>query len=425
MADLTIFQKYPLADEDQSGAKSMRIDHPDFGDVLRTVYAKGVITDFEKISDDPIQVKSRVKVTGNFGESEYIPIFYHPKKLFWDDPLADPPVLATDFDEETGVFKQAWQSFRGGDEVAVMLKEGVPVGVVGFADGVPRVGEAVFQMEYDTVGGASRIYQWQPSLPGPDAEGPGCPYETFDEENQGPDGLSLGLKTEALIVCDTGIGEREETTVDSTWWQRYPDFVDVENITTSTHKVQRRFMEYLVTIGPIAYIIQVLYQIIESTLTYSAEGVDVILAYPPWHQIITGSFPLTKTYFSQVSVFSKLYNNEVKEDAIALGATHESVNLVSSFLVRPAWCVRYNASGYIVPVNPSWIGNEYNYGYRGPAWTGWLLNPDWSVRLSRSYLNEYDNTSLDQLALGTLKIFTRPHTKAELQAAGMWPAGAS
>ena len=32
-------------------------------------------------------------------------------------------------------------SFRCGDEVIVMLQDGVPVAVLGHADGVPRVGE--------------------------------------------------------------------------------------------------------------------------------------------------------------------------------------------------------------------------------------------------------------------------------------------
>lgn len=138
---ITYFQKYPLSGDDQSGAKSMRIDHPDFGDVSKTTYSKGVITDFEKIQDDPIQVKSRVKVKiEGEEESDYIPIFYHPKILYWDGP-GDPPVpLATDFNAEGKYFERAWMSFRGGDEVAVMLQKGTPVAVIGFADGVPRIG---------------------------------------------------------------------------------------------------------------------------------------------------------------------------------------------------------------------------------------------------------------------------------------------
>ena len=142
---LTVVQQYPI-NPDEEGAKSMRFNHPDWGDVYRTTIAKGVITDFEKVADDPIEVKSRVKVEiDGYGESEYLPLFFHPKALYWDDPGTPPsPSAATDFNEEGKYFEKAWMSFRGGDEVVVMLQEGVPVAVLGFADGVPRIGENTF-----------------------------------------------------------------------------------------------------------------------------------------------------------------------------------------------------------------------------------------------------------------------------------------
>ena len=136
--DIEIIEKY---------LPGRRADFPDFGSVCKTSFSKGVITDFKVTADDPITVESMVKVTGDFGESEYIPLFYHPKEKFWDDETADEPVLATDFDEKTGAFKRAWQSFRGDDEVVVMLKEGVPVAVLGHADGVPRIGENILKWE--------------------------------------------------------------------------------------------------------------------------------------------------------------------------------------------------------------------------------------------------------------------------------------
>ena len=134
MAPLFTFEKYP---------NSYRIDHPDFGDVYKTTYVKGVITDFEVTSFYCFRVKSMVKVSGDWGESGYIPLFYHPKPQFWDDPNGN---LATDYNAAGGYFEKAWMSFRIGDEVVVMLKEGKPVAVVGFADGVPRIGENLIKI---------------------------------------------------------------------------------------------------------------------------------------------------------------------------------------------------------------------------------------------------------------------------------------
>ena len=95
--EMEVFSKYP---------DSYRLDHPDYGDVAKTPYAKGVISDFKRPDvanpNDPFVVESMVKVTGDWGESDYIPLFYHPKKLYWDNPLAEPPVLAQDFDVATG-----------------------------------------------------------------------------------------------------------------------------------------------------------------------------------------------------------------------------------------------------------------------------------------------------------------------------------
>ena len=158
-------EKYP---------KSLRLDHPNFGNVYRTTYAKGVIGDggdgsdsFFVTSSIPVQVKSMVRVEGDaWGVSEFIPLFYHPKAGYWNDlpPSGDwgtstrlipnivstwdhfnfyygRPFNAVATDYKTGFFERSWMSFRCGDEVAVMLQEGVPIAVLGHADGVPRVGE--------------------------------------------------------------------------------------------------------------------------------------------------------------------------------------------------------------------------------------------------------------------------------------------
>jgi hypothetical protein len=129
--EMPVIEKYP---------GSRRLDHPNFGDVYKTPYAVGVITDFKKVQDDPIRVEPMAKVSGEWGESDYLPIFYKPKEAYWDDPEGKKP---TDFDDEKGVHAGSWQSFRADDEVVVMLKKGVPVAILGFVDGVPRIGEDI------------------------------------------------------------------------------------------------------------------------------------------------------------------------------------------------------------------------------------------------------------------------------------------
>jgi len=169
-------------------ADSVRLDHPDVADVRKTTYAKGVITDFQKIKDDPIQVEPKVKVKGDdWGESDYIPILYRPKAEYWDDQKGK---KALDFDLTKGTYAGSWQSFRADDEVVVLLQEGVPVAVLGFADGVPRIGEDIVFF-----GGATwwdePLNYWISMLNQ-------LKSEIVDEAELGPDGnpVKLELKVE-------------------------------------------------------------------------------------------------------------------------------------------------------------------------------------------------------------------------------------
>lgn len=176
-----IVQQYPApVDPDQDAAKSMRINYADWGDVYKGDIAIGVISDFEVIQEDPFQVNSRVKVKiGGGEESEFIPLFYHPKAKYWDDEEKD--ILATDFDEINKFFKQAWMSFRCGDEAVVKLRpteeggELKPYAVIGFADGVPRIGENIIKIN--------------------DGYGKMVPGEVYPSAN-GPDGLVLRIDQE-------------------------------------------------------------------------------------------------------------------------------------------------------------------------------------------------------------------------------------
>jgi hypothetical protein len=169
---LEIVEKYPA---EPPGGASLRLNHPDLSDVLTTDYCVGVISDFKVKSEDPFAVASMVKVKIDGKEcDDYIPIFYHPKKGWWDDRGFRDELgnlregekdynYATDFkmepgeddeSEDYGYFEKAWMSFRCGDEVVVLLRpsspddpasELKPYAVVGFADGVHRPGENLFK----------------------------------------------------------------------------------------------------------------------------------------------------------------------------------------------------------------------------------------------------------------------------------------
>jgi hypothetical protein len=148
---------------------SWRIDHPCLEDVGKTTYALGVITGFNKIFSDPLVVTSQVKVTIDGVESGLLPLFYHPKAQYWD-PHSQ--TLGGEFHEK------AWMSFRIGDEVMVMLREGAPVAVLGFADGKPRIGEDIIKSAFKSG------HFWRASLLAP-----------YAGRDTGPDGVPLGLAT--------------------------------------------------------------------------------------------------------------------------------------------------------------------------------------------------------------------------------------
>jgi hypothetical protein len=239
--EMEIFEKYPL---------SRRLDHPTFSDVKKTTYAKGVITEFQKVSDDPLVVESMVKVEIDGEESEFIPLFYQPKEKYWDTEDAE----AREFDGEKGCYKQAWMSFHSGDEVEVMIKEGVPVAVVGFADGKPLVGENVFKMEWSKWNGEKhfahilavaapgtsyRVGSWLISdVPSNEWS----EYGRIDSDPKGPDGKPLGLTVEAEKICETP-------------WEtvEYPGEPDIKG----GYIDHTMYMEYLIRLGGKLYIMQI------------------------------------------------------------------------------------------------------------------------------------------------------------------------
>jgi hypothetical protein len=413
---MDIIEKYP---------GSRRLDHPDFADVAKTVYAKGVITDFKRPEntenpDDPITVESMVKVEGDFGESDYIPLFYHPKEGYWDDEFADPPVLATDFDEETGAFKQAWMSFRCGDEVVVMLKEGTPVAVMGFADGVPRVGEDVVQVIAPHSNGTSRFFHLQCSKLGEDGL-----YGGLDVVKTGPDGLELGLTEES--------GPSPENYYQRPASQYYPDSSGDErnygwltnyeqpspggtNLHREITSIKHNYLEFIFVVGPILYIVQVLAS--KSTILYKTFD----LGYgndPPYHFEPTNGIPLDQG-LRVVSGGDCPYSPG--PDDVAIGSIPNFWSIID---------IQYRAAIYskelldaIEAAGPNSAEQAYN-DYIAHGW-----NYEWGTK----YPDTFWQTSGIYNVLASLFSYStwpkwddtifivRPHTKEELQEAGMWPA---
>jgi hypothetical protein len=276
MADLTIFEKYP---------DSWRIDHPTFEDVRKSPYAVGVITAFyEANGDDPVVVKNVCDLTIGGQEFKEVPIFYHPPKAYaenwklnaepsihafetlmsdsaaWADfwkasgalvdaqgkSIADMPKEGLPFEDQT--IARAAYSFSVGDEVAVMLKEGEPVAVIGFADGVPRRPFDYMQVEMppqvidssmpENIGDPHCPYILQlsdsnrnvtPSGPNPGSEPP-------IGGNLGPDGFDLKLLKDAKIFPDKA--EHSSSSSDSDLlfdWNYYCFYAGMDSIDISLY----------------------------------------------------------------------------------------------------------------------------------------------------------------------------------------------
>lgn len=369
---MEVFEKYPA---------SRRLDHPTFGDVCKTTYAVGVITDFEKIQDDPIQVKSRVKVKiGDGEESDFIPLFFNPKALYWDGD----GVLAQDFDEEMGAFKQAWQSFRGGDEVAVMLKEGVPVAVMGFADGVPRIGEDIGKLV---------------------APAPNDPLEQYFQMSKqntypsgaGPDSLGLGLLTVAQCLKSpirtqgTGNFDNSAPYGYNTISDGGYDAEGVQWLETTANIRIDQVAVYMINVGAICYL---------NYVEFYHQYTCYLDHY--WGEAGSGLPGAIKTRTVHVYGINRrmmkaaTYQNDLAQKVL------DSLNGMT--------------------ITASLAISAYHSG----TWNDW-----WPVTIDGVTLQQ-DLTAIMN-GVGFLRCFSvdevqwmiRPHTKAELQAAGMWPAGAS
>ncbi len=333
---------------------SWRLDHPNFGDVYQTTYTKGIIKEFEKISDDPLQVRSMVKVEiEGKGLSEFIPLCYHPKDGYWDNEKEG--IQATDFNQEGNYFERAWMSFRAGDEVKVMLREKEPYAVVGFMDGVPRVGEDILQVEAigantildvpqlnDFKYPLSRQLQLSKALIKDIPFGnPDCAYSNWNEEKSGPDGFELGLKK----VIDRPLAIRPI--------MNSPLFIS-------------RIYFWFFNIGPFAVIFHA------QGLTYYG-GLAYLTPLGIYHSVVPASGDM----------YVKVYEE---------GMENEVASFLNGQIFDGDERQKLESIGFkLIEMNPDYTSFYNNWGWNR------AFNPE------------------------SLKIYTRPHTKEELQEAGMWP----
>jgi hypothetical protein len=232
--DFTVIEKRP---------ESFRLNFADSGVVNNTLFTKGVITEFKKLTDGPylVNVESLVKVKVDEVESDFIPLFYCPKKQYWDGTDADGNVIkAQDVDKEKKYHKRAWMSFRGGDEVKVAIREGVPQFVLGFLDGVPRVGENIIKWYIEDIdGGNPRTLYFQGN----------SGWIDYPDKETGPDGKKLDLTEEAIEICNVSA----ETIIPGPPLP-FPLLEGIYIISSTEHA---QYFEYLVELGGMAYIVQI------------------------------------------------------------------------------------------------------------------------------------------------------------------------
>lgn len=369
---------------------SWRLNLADLGVVRRNTFAKATITDFQKLQNDPIKVKSMVKVQiEGQTESEYLPLWFCPKKDYWD-------TLDYQSQDQSGLYyKNAWMSFRVGDEVKVLLVDNIPKVVVGFADNVPRIGEDIFKTTQDAVGWfqISKIAQ-------------------YTAHDKGPDGFDLGLATscERIVVVDKSAGEAGGVFVGSyatninpyaynfapgspIGWQPWISY-DGYNAWCYTN-ARQYLCHYLVPIGPILFVIR---------LNTSSGGdyyrKDVFVGHtnaPVWVPFPWGT---------EAKALA-----EAEAQAAAMAARPQ-----------PQPCPQSGSGGTSIKVCAA-INNKDRLKYAQNA-----TNPDeWplsgftkQVKIE-SLLSNTLQSLLTDIQKPDLKIKVRPHTKTELQAAGMWP----
>jgi hypothetical protein len=381
--EMEIYEKYPL---------SWRLDHPGFADVRKTFYAKGVISDFEVVGDDPFAVNSRVKVTGDWGESDYIPLFFHPKDQYWDGWDG---VKATDYNHEGGYFEKSWMSFRCEDEVNVLLLEGTPRAVLGFFDGVPRPGENIIKnpdanpIYYDNI----------------------FNLEEYAGLDAGPDGVDLGLTQQAESYSKSEYASAVPTYHCGTAWTVGPPPIGIDAYILTYDKFYNVNAELKVVLWPL----KVGPFLIALFGFFEPSGSS-------FHEYWAGS---GASYHPEVLAWQIANRSDPTIAPPALASLANSIETPwEPYLVSMCAKTGLYSEGllsetitYLSTISPRDIYDNVNFSF-GEDWL-----PDapavlkFQYNLSR-FFGGYIN---DQRFKHTDDWFYRPHTKEELQATGLWP----
>ena len=366
--DLTAIEKRP---------KSWRLNLANAKVVYENKEAKGVITDFKV--DDPTDpagtIHSLVKVQiEGYGESDYIPLWFCPKKLYWDTNDHE----AQDFNQEGMYYENAWMSFRGGDEVKVLMQDDEPKAVMGFIDNLPLVGESYIKLTINDCDGGNRRTLYIPFTAASDQA----------TDGKGPDGISLNLKTEVDRLIETSNlvhNEQSYTPEDPIHTQGWTSFTGGRG----------KYTEWLIELGGLAYIVQVLTSVLTITfVTGTYAGVEP----QPDGRIIYSHDYHTGTSFE-----------EMKMSAVVGPNNKELID---------------NINNIIPSFNYDSLVNNFSTKHYMVEYPGFVLAPVSSVLPSLVYpLNQSrnDSTGYGFADGNSIKIYQSPHTKEELQAADLWP----
>jgi hypothetical protein len=256
--------------EYKADSDSYFLNHADFQETTKTIYAKGTITEWEEpTQEDPLQVR-KCKVAWEDGETEFLPIFFRPKLDFWDDP--DNGILSQDFDEEVNDYKMAWMSFRADDEVVIVINDQTPEAVIGFADGKPKIGEAVIKI-VDQVGKSENFpIKVKPALYTIGGE---ITLNATDEDFKGPDGFDLKLEEESVTV----LGSEQFAFA---FFRDYYSLTESETFRweISVHLTSDFYLTsaaQVLKVGPILYVFVLSYWRVEGT----SEGTDTYETFDP------------------------------------------------------------------------------------------------------------------------------------------------
>jgi len=412
MADLELWKKYPA--EGQEGEDSYRLDHPSFQNVQRVNYAKGVITDFKRVDegDEASGATSMVKVDiEGYGESDYIPLFYHPKAQYWDTSW----VKAQDFDETQKCFTRAYWSFRCDDEVVVLMQASSPgaklepVAVVGFEDNFPRIGENIAKIIGDEVKEGCQFFRADTNFPAASLS-----------DEKGPDGLALQLltKAEQIKVYEGNLPYYEQTFCEqiggrwytscyftwkgSGWWclfTKINTYITIHWCTHSTGQYTRHVNHYIFCIGPYVYVLRIIvkWQTLELNRYFEERG-----PYQEELYDIMGICSLMPEWQADNQAQCVWDYPDPPEPYSEMDDDYTPV--ISTLFIRAL----YNEENYEKAKNWKYIPTG--------TWSEPTEIPDGFVKIS--FVSFVDNPEKNQYP--QFELYVRPHTKEELIEAGLY-----